>query len=408
MNSHIKIWHMVALPIAGFSMAWLIKSHEMPAVAESGEMKPRSASAGGSHVRASRSKDDALTKSLVDDYLAGFSPAITKNDYRKMMDELVLKLDEVHDSEAIDFLSKLEKLLGDWYETDPDAALRYALTKDERRTPYLSNYMPSFIIGRVSETDLEAALALAKRYGQEDGRHIPMPEQLLDRIGKGDAEEFLRISSLFTQESGYSVRTVEFADGFDYKRALDGLVDIQTGLEGGIHTSLMPSNLLWEWAKRDWEGAIQWAVTGKEVMHNDLFSLAERVAGTSSTEEYASLVAFVAGSTAQKPVYYDKHLWDMLALRASPELINSYLQQAPGGRQQNVPRIFEASLRFGSGQEQARDVLISQMTPAERFTAFQSEAAQERLDDDREAYSSLLRRLGHSDEEINTMLTRVP
>jgi hypothetical protein len=234
-----------------------------------------------------------------------------------------------------------------------------------------------------------------------------MPEQLQDIIVKTDAEEFLRISSLFTEENGYRGMTVEFADGFDFQRALDGLVDIQTGLESDIYISSMPTNLLWEWAKRDWDGAIQWAVTGKKVEYNDLQSLARSVVGVSTVEQYAALAAFVSGATSENTGNKDRDLWRMLSLKASPEFFSSYLEQAPGGRPENLSRAFRAS--YNNGGSYAREVLISQMAPAERVAAFQSADVNQWISDyDRKTDTALLRSLGHSDEEIARMIPPAP
>jgi hypothetical protein len=343
------------------------------------------------------------------DYLEGRSSAIARKDYRKLIEELS-RTPDVDASKEYWLQMKVEKLMGDWYEADPDAALQWALgQKDPARTASLL----SSIIGRLAEKDLEAALALAKRHGADDGRHLDMPEQIKAGLSKTNAEELLRIMGLFTRVRGQSGGPVQFADGFDFQRVLEGVAEMDARLKPqDANVAFMPSNLLSEWAKRDWDAAWKWALADKD---RDLSELAKSVAGTTSTEEYASLAAFTAAVPDRDPRVNDRQVWDILAERPSPELIAGFLAQAPGERQETLSRILVASSEYSGGHyDAAQEVFLSQMTPAERLAAFQSEAfvaflnePRERVPqiykETREKYTSLLRRLGHSEAEFEQM-----
>jgi len=386
----------VALFVAGFSLAWMIRRGEAPAAKQT-EAETPTGSVARKPDGTTRQDDDPRMKRLVREYLAGRSPDVAKLDYRKMIEEFFKNPDGL---DEIELLWKAEKLVADWYEADPNAALLWVLSQ---QNPRRTSFMLTSIVGRLSETDLDAALTLAKRYGADEGRHLEMPRQLKEKLGKTDAEEFLRVTGSFTQYLGLSGGMAEFGDGFDFQRALDGLAEMKAGLEEGVNPAYVPTNLLSEWAKRDWDAAWDWALNTKD--QADLSGLAKGAAATVPTQEYAGLAAFIAAIPDREPERNAIQAWDVLSARASPALFSSFLDQAPGGRQENLSRILAASFNYGGdGYDDAQEILISQMTPAERLAAFQSEPVRQVDPGRRQDYSDLLRRLGHNDGEIRRML----
>jgi hypothetical protein len=401
-----------AVFVAGFSIAWIIAPLSQQPVTPSDGTHAGTRSVTKVSVRPDDGRATPATRKLLNKLLADAAAndtpeweleKIPEADYPALLAELIKR---VGDSKMTsDNRIMMNSLIWDWHDANPDAALKWVL---ELENPKVANRLLSTLIGKVAEKDLHEAIALAERHGAAQGRHLEMPNSLRKGLGTVDAVTFARAFACFTNPSSPSWFTrMDYAEGFDFRNTLDKLTEIQASLEKGTYLSVMPSDLLSEWAKRDWNAAWEWAASGEKSDMKDLADLVTRAAGTATTEQlagYAVQAATLPNQTAEKN-FSQAH--EILAARPSPELITAFLSRMPGDRQQNLEGILAQS--FG-GSDTLRDMMLIQMTPAERIASFQSEAVRKSLNwiNKDESVAKRLRQLGHNDAEIARMLPPAP
>lgn len=392
---------LAALFLTGFSLAWLIRHQQGApdqgqAVTQTRSIPPRPAPLP-------RQNTEQQSKALLRDVLERRSPKIAKEDYRRLIDEFI-KLAGINGLEN-EHHPLFRRLVWDWHAADPDAALAWILALNR---PNDTATMLTHIIEDLANRDFDAAIALAKRYGAAEGRHLDMPYRFQIKLAEMDAAELVDILACFTQINSWSSAPVKFGEGFDFQQALNGIAEIQATFDENERLAFVPSNLLAEWAKHDPDAAWEWVLPDdKKVPGNDLVSL---VRGLAPTAELIELAVFVAESPT-KSRHNDRHsLWSILTVKPDPDFISGFLDNAPGGRQQNFENMLLTGLGMGGSiHDTTREILLSQASSAERVAAFQSEVfRREGSHYDQQRYLPILRRLGHSEEEIKLMIPPKP
>jgi hypothetical protein len=297
----------------------------------------------------------------------------------------------------------LGQVISQWYESEPDTALQWVLGLENKKD---SSKFLSDIMGHVADKDWDAAVAMAEQYGTAQGREVDMPYSMRNTLGKLDAHELVRVLGFFTSSSGSSGSAIDFSPDFDFRAALDGLVESKKSLKNGTQLKFTPSNLVSEWAKRDFDSALAWARTGNDVSFNSITEVFSAAAATASIDELAGMAVQLMQESNQEQDQKYRATWGILANRANPELVASFIQQLPGDRQNHLSHLLATSFSgSGSSYDAFKEILLSQMTASERIAAFQSEPVQSRsFGRSREFFTPILMRLGHTQQEIDRMV----
>ena len=390
---------------AGFALAWIVVPMVRSAPPDSDEADGPSNIATKSGLRPRDGRESSRIRNMVDDLLAKASADpygeretgdIAEEDYPALLADLILRAEA--SGWSTDQTNLMNSLIWNWHEANPDAALSWVLEMENHN---IGNRLLGTILGKVTQEDPAAAIALAELHGVAAGRHLKMPYAMIEHLAGADAETFVRAMACFNTRSGSQQGDIDFTEGFDFRHALDRLTEISAGLEDGTRVSVMPSNLLSEWAKRDWNGAWEWALSEEKSPFKDLGDLVNRAATQASADELAGYAATLASLPNRSPEQNFRDAATILRHRTSPELVDGFLSQLPGDRQENLNGILSQSF---DGTGNVTDMLLARMTPAERIAAFQDDAVRQRLALRRDVSSAQLRQLGHSDEEIQRML----
>lgn len=299
----------------------------------------------------------------------------------------------------------MEILIQQWFLKDPEGALQWVsqLPKPEDSEKFLSG-----IIGIAVETDWEDALRIAKDYGVAQGRKLDMPSAMRKKLGQLDAEELVRVASLFVSNSVSRGSSLTYTDDFDFRKAAEGMEALNQSLsKSGLQSEFRPSNLLAEWAKRDFNAAYEWSQRGNErdwaERNREIFDEFER---TMAAPDFVNLfIGCLNGSDMPKDQQI-RAAWMMLNHRGNSAVVEAYFHQMPGDREENLTLLLKQSMQGSGGSyDNFKQMLLSEMTPEERVRIFQKESVLDRNSEtSRVKISTLLRNLGHSEEEIARMV----
>jgi hypothetical protein len=298
---------------------------------------------------------------------------------------------------------QFQELVKTWYTTTPAAALAWlhGLPKPRDREQLLEQ-----IAVGLAETDLDGALALLRQERSSEQVGVSIPSELIEKaVTQGEAKlvEVCRLG-LGLGRGGDKGTHLIFPGDFDFKRVFDGLAEglAAFGKDGGYDN--LPTNLIGEWTKRDPQAAWEWLQQGKaykvpakfEGRFDEFF---ESYAQTAPPEEAGLFLGTVFAS--------DKDFNNpMCALTAQPslELLDAFLQAAPGERSERLQRLFKWSIGWRRGWDhgKVRFLLLERMTPEQRLEALRS--YREPSTKQEQELIPVLRRLGHSEEEIRTLL----
>jgi len=349
---------LIVFAMGGF-LAWIVRrGSELAMTTTCLRQEPVDGNQGNEERQTKKLWKDPLERASTNEVTPGKTMDVTVSEEQKSLEDLIKQagIDGLEIEQSV----LCRKLLFDWYKVSPDAALHWVLNCERQKD---TKCLLSGLIGLVASEDLDAALALAERYGAAQGRELFMPSPLRRILGKQDTKNFLRIIGLFSSYEGSS-GPVAFSDDLNFRAVLDRLIEMQTDTKKEIKKPFIPSNLLSEWAKRDWNAAWEWVLSGKEVPENNIASLLSRGAGgTVSTDELAGLAVRVVSIPNRSPEKNYVDVGAILASRPTPELVASFLEQAPGGRQENLTRLLAISTSSSEDSYKAlHEILLSQMS----------------------------------------------
>lgn len=395
---------------AGFGVAWWLKSDPPPPVevetANSPKVVPRRP---GETVTVrpngtdTGSKLTGLTEAVYDDEFEGQLAMIEASEIPKLLAQLgersgFLGLD--YEDEDV-----LEKLLQRWYDLEPEAALLWTLDlgnpKDRRE-------LLDTLILHQAESDLDQAMEMVRAHARDEDGEIDVPLSLLDyaleqSVDDG-AEKLLEVCRLgIAKDDGYSGTSLEYPEGFAFEELLNSLADLGDSLSEGQGLSLVPSNLLSEWASRDPEAAYAWLEAGREVPFNSEFS--DFMEGYAAVATDVELGEFAAGVYVANRDAGDPYESVFEALSAIPEagVVESFLESLGGDavREAHLRGLLEHSeSTWGGPYDELRDEIVVAMRPETRLEMFMAKG----LDHDtRQELAPLLRRLGHTEAEVAAM-----
>lgn len=300
-------------------------------------------------------------------------------------------------------MDRLGRLLTAWSERDPEAALAWA---DGIENPKDRKDLLDKVIVAVSDKDSEKGLELVRRYCLTENGRWDIPYEIQGKLASLDAETMLRTLGTFVSSNGTSGRGGTFSEGYDFRRALDGLADLHATLTSGNQSlAVVPANLLKEWARRDPEGARAWCMLGRTVPCNDLSEFMDGYCSTATPEQAAQALVDFTTRSPQAQVPY-QNAWGILGEQQSAETIERFIALMPGDREDKLGSLLKASTHsMGGPYDRSKALLVKQMTAEERVSVFESCFGSDGCDDhSREIFQPMLRQLGHGDEEIRRML----
>lgn len=212
-----------AVFLIGFSVAWVSQPLTRPTQTAQENLEDRS-SQSRTTTRSPDGRENARIRSLVENLLeieTTHTRQIPLADYPALLSSLIARATPTGLDENEKKL--LKKLLNDWYQASPDAAMEWVLSEENQTN---SSHLLYSIIEHIARKDVEEAISFAAKYGAAQGNHFKMPHRLMLKLGEFDAESFLRVSASFTSRTREFSTEMEYADDFDFHRALDGLTAI--------------------------------------------------------------------------------------------------------------------------------------------------------------------------------------
>jgi hypothetical protein len=398
----------LAIFFAGFSLAWIVKKPIPLGKADQPIVKI-------SQQRASQiqhtSAIDTAKNAHTNDWLKKFEDTGYDSDKKAAVlsqiqtADLLFLIEAISQNAGITGLDysereKLDAFLNEWLERDADAAIAWAdaLKNPKDRMGFLHK-----IIDNIAKNDLEKAITLAKQYCRDDQGDWSLPINLEVKILSQDAEQMLKSVAMFVNSRGGSRLGVNFPPNYDFRRALDGLNTLQSALKEGDF-AFIPGGLVRDWAKSDPEAAWNWLSEGKNASVKGYDDFLQGYSDMASASEVSQMFVKVADRFERPDQYYDA-VWRVLAKEQNPELMQQFLARSPENRQEIVNQFFNNSRNSsGSLYDVGKSLLISQMSAAERVSAFTQNADRSYTEPEIEFFTPLLKRLGHDDAEIQKML----
>lgn len=398
---------------AGFAAAWALKKNA-PTAAESTQELAKT-----SQHRSRQTDRDAAkattTKQRTEDLLKKLDDAgPDKNKAGEIMSEmekselraLILMISEKagFTGLASGDIEKLEVLVVEWSKSDLDAALNWAatLTTSNDRQQILRS-----ILEDIGEKDLDRALEVAEKYRKDHSKAIDLPHELGQKICSLNAEEMLKRVARVLYEKNTRGFGENFDANYDYRKALDGIAALQSSLQSGQKISILPSNLIEQWAKHDPDAAWEWLSEGKQVPFNDMSDFFAGYSSVASQEELAQMLIKARDRYSDDEQFF-RSTWNVMAETRSREAIEHFLQALPGTPEENMFLLFKASLSStGEKYDSTKGVLLGLMAPQQRVSSFANDGRNGYLPFEIDQYSPILKRLGHSDAEIQQMLPKL-
>lgn len=258
--------------------------------------------------------------------------------------------------------NQLRQLFKAWHAKAPEAALAWlrALPKPGDRHRLLWD-----IVDGVAETDLDGAVSMLRQYGTDDeGFIVIIPDKLLEKAMEQGEDKLLEVCKLGLRHSGDwpSSCQLSYPQGFDFRRVLDGLAAAQTAIGEQGRFANVPSNLLSEWAKREFQGAWAWLQENKTVPDNGRPDLIRAV----PPADAGALLGSVFDPAAPEDQRYEEVNRELYR-KPSPEMLEAFLQAAPGGRTAHLGGLFDESRGGNLGEIHA--LLLERMSPEQRAEA---------------------------------------
>ena len=260
------------------------------------------------------------------------------------------------------------------------------------------------LVSHVAEQDLDAAIALARNCAPENGAAPDLPLGLQQKAVDAGKEKLLELCRLSIGKSdGTSGLDLNYPPDFDFAGTLDGLVELLDSLEEGQRLTSIPSNLLEEWTRRDPQAAFEWVSKGHELSFNEMEDFIEAYAEVGGADEVGALVGEIFKGDDSRDFERYGLVWEALSEAPRAETLEGFLAAAgeSGTRDVLLSGLLNRSRGgVGGSYTHARRVIIEGMTPEQRMAAL---PASHLTDDMRQELIPDLRRLGHTEAEIERM-----
>lgn len=300
---------------------------------------------------------------------------------------------------------RIFELITNWYAKSPQAALDWVLAIQSKKD---RQELISQIVGKEAEVDLGRALELAKRYGGMESGGLDMPSEVAKRLGGLDADQFVEALLLFSSAgSSRGGSPINFAEGFDFLKAAELLKNRLADGEGACSISWFPTNFIEELTTRDPDSTWNWisSVSQKPgfMWSSQAGVFFKALRKVSSPDEFNRFVIEKMEGQTDADKKFETAFW-ALSADVNEEQISEFVRNLPGDRAKNLEHLIQASCnKFGGRYDEYKEALLQPMVPEERARIVAGAfiggiSAREKAN-----YSKILKRLGHSDEEIGRM-----
>ncbi len=298
---------------------------------------------------------------------------------------------------------QIKQLARSWYEKEPEAALSWMAGMECKKD---RQELISDMVGVEATRNFEYALELARQYGKVELGGLDMPSEVKDKLGESDPTRFMEIMSLFpSADSGSGGSSVDFKENFDFA-GLAALWDKTSAETKEQHYSFVPSNFIEEWTKTDPQAAWNWV--SKEstpaMSFNGADGFFETLAKTRSTAEINTFVINEMALRTGDDSKFDL-AWEALASKPDAAQTADFIARLPGDRDVNLEQLAKRSSRSSGGNyNEFKEILLAQMTVEQRRQLI-PKAFGEDTEHSRKFMARALRQLGHTDAEIQAMLS---
>ena len=401
----------------GFSIAWLIKQEK--AVGGSIIASQRT---GREHPLRTSVPARALTDHAAADFFKRMQEAGVDQEQRNAL------FTQIPDGEIPALLANLQKhagfyglkgndkdalrgLLTTWYLQSPAAAQAWLqCVGDDGQL----NKLVGGIAEDLAGNDLDVAMDLLRRQGTERLGIDAFSSALFDAaLSKGvDALlELCRLGLYRGEWRGRNSGRLNYPEGFDFQRLLDGLAEMKATLGKDAEFMALPGDMIEEWTRRDPQAAWAWLERGEPIDGGEKL---EFFISYAKVAEPAAVGALLAKDFKPDLPLEDryKNIQYLLSEHPSPALIDAFIEAAPGDRAEHLRGMLDGWRGYGIevGEiDPGFKLILEHMEPPERLAGlrsiFSGSADYGSSDKSRREITPLLLSLGHSEEEIRALFT---
>lgn len=392
----------IAIFLAGFGIAWWLKPNATSA--NTAATPPRPAK-----TRIERPARHATAKPATDAFFQRVKEVEGVEDkHRAIIDEvtaeqipeLLAELQSRTGMRIPDYSNwkLIEELVMAWHAKAPDDAVAWvaALKNKHDRKELLEK-----IATLMAATDLDAALRLMNQHPTPWGVSFLMETA----VSQGE-DQLVKVCKQTIGSTAPTPKRLSYPADFGFQRTLEGLAAAQAAAGENGQNGVVPGNLLREWAERDSHAAWAWLQQGKKVTFNGTLEFLQGYATVGKPDEVGSLLASIFDPTS---IPDDRYMTTLRVLNGeSPEMLDSFLQAAPGDRTAHLNGLLDQSTPYseGSNIHKIRAMILERMDPAMRVQALRRNYSERGADGEtRHELVPTLMKLGHSEEEIQSLLS---
>lgn len=306
---------------------------------------------------------------------------LAPSDRGKALDALMSQMGPGSSSQNLQQM--MQKILESWAATDLDGAMAYC---EKCPNDGMRKFMLGALFKTIAEADPDRALSLYAAMAAEDPSFQSDVVFTLarDRMGK-DAGQFVDLISKLPARSGASGMGAEFAKGYDFQTAADGVVafmnahsknkigQLPPGFVEGNSTNnpaIVPTNLLESWAATDPDAAQAWWVKNGSFPFNEWSKLLNGVEKHSSPEAAA---AWTVAKLEEAGAPRQKMMWELVnsSREGVAGRINTIARAMPDVAAQDRFLTETVMINYSSQTEQYGFVISGLSSPEVRLDVFQ-------------------------------------
>ncbi len=188
----------------------------------------------------------------------------------------------------------MRNILHQWAKEDFDGAWKWS---EHCEPPGFQTFAKQALLEDLVRREPEQALELHARQVERDPNFTSeVSGKFLEKMAMKDADGFVDVLSKFSFKAGGMGPRVKFAEGFDFRKAADGVAAMSDPATERKPYEF-PSNFVEEWCKRDLEGAHQWLMSNPKLPFGGWSDVFEAVEISRGVEEAGAWAAAEIGKS---------------------------------------------------------------------------------------------------------------